>query len=346
MKKIIITGATGFIGRNMAEEFYSKGYEIVATGRSEQIGRKLEQIGISFVPADITEKEEISKVFCSADYVIHCAGKAGDWGSYKDFYEINVKGTKNIINACDAHGINQLIFMSSPSVYYNGQNRIDIRESDPLPEKQFYYGKTKLMAEKIILDHSKNGFKSVILRPRAVYGRYDTTLTPRILAMSEKKNLPLINNGMAKVDITCIENLLDAVEKCLKAPDEAWNQVYNITNGEPIPVNQWFSTILDLFNRPFRPKNIPEFLAKNIAMISEAACLLPFTGKEPKLTRFSVGYMAKTMTMSLEKASRKIGYVPKINNQEGFENYRNWVQKSNPQGQFRCGSKSRHRRGA
>ncbi|VEN73875.1 conserved hypothetical protein [Candidatus Desulfarcum epimagneticum] len=323
--KLIITGATGFIGRNLAERFHKSGAHVTATGRSSRIGAALRRIGADFRPADIRDRSQLKQVFEPADCVIHCAGKTGDWGRYSEFYGTNVTGTRNVIAACKARDIPKIIFLSTPSVYYTGKDRLNISEDEPLPARQFDYGKTKLMAERELLSGEKENLRAISLRPRAVYGPHDETIAPRIFRLSEKKRFPLINHGRALIDITCVQNLGDAVENCLLAPDEAWNEVYNISNGDPVTVLDWFSQMLEMVGRPFNPRNIPEPMAKTLAGMMEWISRLPFGDPRPAMTRFSVGYMARSMTMSIEKARRKIGYSPRISNQRGFEIYREWL---------------------
>jgi nucleoside-diphosphate-sugar epimerase len=170
----------------------------------------------------------------------------------------------------------------------------------------------------------QDGYKIIIYRPRALYGPYDNTFIPRILRLAEKERMPLINNGRALIDITYVENFVDAIRTSLSAPDDAWNEIYNISNGDPITVKDWFAQVLKIFDRPFRPKNVPESMAKIVAGAMEFVSYLPFIRKEPPMTRFSVGYLAKTMTMSIEKARRKLNYSPQVTNEEGFERYAAW----------------------
>jgi nucleoside-diphosphate-sugar epimerase len=322
--KIIITGATGFLGRNLSESFHKEGMQVVATGRSLSIGKQLRETGIEFIPADIRDQSQTNNAFSPADYVVHCAAKAGDWGRYREFYETNVIGTRNVISACKRNDIKRIIYISTPSAYFNGKDRYNILETEPLPKKQFNYGKTKLIAESELLALGKEGFKVIVLRPRAVYGEYDQNIVPRFLELSEKKNMPLINGGRALVDITYVGNVVSAVRNCFSAPDDAWNEVYNISNGAPITIRDFLSQVLEIFDRPFKPKDIPEPVAKTIAGIMELVSILPLGNKTPALTRFSIGYVAKSMTMSIEKAKQKLNYLPEISNQEGFERVRKW----------------------
>ena len=327
--KLIITGATGFIGRNFAEFFSTQGYDVLATGRSVEIGNEISEIGIPYRQIEITDRNQVLENFKKADCVIHCAGQAGDWGKYKEFYNVNVTGTKNVIDACIKYGIQKIIFISTPSIYYNGQNRFNVKESDPLPDRQFKYGKTKLLAEEKLLESQIRGIQSIIFRPRAVYGKYDRIIVPRILKMAEGKHLPLINNGEAKVDITYIGNLNHALHCALKSDSDAWNQVYNISNGCPISVKDWFKTLLEVFEREFNAKSVPLSKAMKSASLMQIMNVIAFGSLKPTLTKFSVGYMGSTLTMSVEKAKELLGYEPQYTNRAGFDEYKNFYKSLN-----------------
>ncbi|MBD3165732.1 SDR family NAD(P)-dependent oxidoreductase [bacterium] len=321
---IIVTGATGFIGRTIAERFHEEGINILALGRDMDKGENLRRRGLRFQRADIRSADQVMGAFEAADCVIHCAGKSADWGRPEEFEAVNVDGTHHIIDACRVHSIHKLIFVSTPSVYYSGRDRFRIREEDPLPAPRTWYARTKLKAERELLNASRDGLQFITFRPRAVYGPYDNTIVPRILALAEKKQFPLLNGGNALTDITYIDNFVDAVRSALPAPETAWNQVYNISNGDPIRIRDWFETVLHIFDIPFRPKFVPEIAAKAVATVMETSSRLPFGPKKPAMTRFSVGYMAKSMTMSIEKAQTQLSYVPRIGNREGFERYAAW----------------------
>jgi nucleoside-diphosphate-sugar epimerase len=260
-----------------------------------------------------------------ADCVVHCAGKSADWGKAQEFFDANVIGTCSVVRACEHHGIRRVVFISTPSLYFTGNDRLDIRESDPLPARQLtHYARTKLQAEKELLAFADRGYQVIILRPRAVFGPGDTTITPRILSLSKKRSFPLVNGGEALTDITYVSNLVAAVRSALHAKGGTWSPVYNISNGEPIRIRDWFAGVLDAFGRPFRPRHVPALAARSAAAVMELACRLPFAPKQPQFTRFSVGYMAVSMTMSIERAREHLGYTPEVGNQKGFEMLSAW----------------------
>lgn len=323
--KAIITGATGFIGRNLAEDFQANGIQVIATGRSMRTGKELGARGIEFRAADICDISQFSSACRPVDCLIHCAARAGDWGRYQDFYEANVMGTRNVIRMCRECGIPRLIFISSPSVYFDGSNRFGISEEAPLPVTQrTHYAKTKVINEGELMALTETGLDVIILRPRAVHGPHDATITPRILRMAGKGRIPLINGGQALVDVTYIGNLRDAIRLCMAAPYSSWNEVYNVTNGHPITVHDWFDGMLKAFHLPFAAKNIPMGVARVIASLSEVVSRLPFGPKKPLMTRFSVDYMGTSMTLSIEKARQNLGYSPTVSNAEGFKRTADW----------------------
>jgi nucleoside-diphosphate-sugar epimerase len=119
-----------------------------------------------------------------------------------------------------------------------------------------------------------------------------------------------------------IENLIDAVRCCLAADTAGWNTAYNISNGSPIAIKTWLGEMLGICDRPFNPKTVPLALARGVAAAAEFASRLPFGPKQPSMTRFSVGYMARSMTLSIEKARRQIGYEPRFDNRSSFDHYK------------------------
>ena len=145
--RVVITGATGFVGRNLAEGLHRDGLSVEATGRSFQVGRELDEQGITFRSADLRDAARLVEAIGPADVLVHCAAKTGDWGSERDFFDANVFGTRNVIRACRERGIRKIVFVSTPSVYFDGTDRYGIREDEPLPARMSTaYARTKRRA--------------------------------------------------------------------------------------------------------------------------------------------------------------------------------------------------------
>ena len=342
--KILITGATGFIGRNLAERLHEDGHRVRATGRSTAVGGELRAQGIEFVPADLRDTGQVAAMMAPVDCVVHCAARAGPWGERREFFEANVLATRNVLAECRRLEIPRIVFFSSPSVYFDGTDRLDIRESDPLPERQLSsYGETKRIAEVELLEQAGTALRAIVFRPRAVFGPHDNAIIPRVLRLAEKRRVPLIDGGRAftvlrvrdtgkgisrkvfgRIDVTAIDNLVDAVRRALAAPADAWNEVYNLSNGDPVMLRDWFAEILAALGRPFRPRDVPAPVAMVVAAILETVAGLRRGRPEPSLNRFTVGYMARSMTLSIVKARTKLGYHPSVTRHEALRRYAEW----------------------
>ncbi len=163
---VLITGGTGFLGSNVAARLNALGHSVLILGRDENKGRELASQGFEFRKVDITDAAGVLDESIGQDCVIHCAGLAADYGEYDLFHQINVVGTQNVVRACQQRRVKHLVNLSTPSLYFNAKNRLNIKESDPLPEKQLtHYAQTKLLAEEIIDQAVAEGLSAVSLRP-------------------------------------------------------------------------------------------------------------------------------------------------------------------------------------
>jgi nucleoside-diphosphate-sugar epimerase len=330
--RVVITGATGFLGRNLALGLHADGLEVIASGRSTAVGAQLEAAGIPFQAADLANEDQLRRAFANAECVIHCAARSGPWGAYQQHFEANVEGTRRVIAACHSHGIERLLFISTPGVYFSHRDRLDVRETDPLPSRQLsHYSATKLIAEAELTAAAARGDLEVLtLRPRALHGPFDSIFTPRILRMASSGSVPLIDGGHALVDVTYVENCVDAIRLALAATDDAWNAVYNISNGDPITVRQWYQGVVEASGMQLRAHNVPLPVARARAALAELSARLPWSRRPPLLTRASVDYLAWTMTMSIDAARTRLGYTPRVGNQEGFERTAAWFRSRSP----------------
>ena len=129
MKRILITGASGFIGSHIAEYFQDKGEDIVCLTRQQKTPEIFKELELKSVYGDVRDFDSLKQIFKGFDLIIHNAAMAKDWGSYQDFYDINVKGTENVINAAIQNGISNLIITGSISSY-GEENNLNIKDEN------------------------------------------------------------------------------------------------------------------------------------------------------------------------------------------------------------------------
>jgi len=303
MKKIIITGASGFLGGRVLKALKSRfpNTELVGTGRRAHRTEEFRAIGCEFVAGDLTSKLFCSKLLVGADLVIHCAALSSPWGKYENFYQSNVVATQNLLTLAQKEKAQKFIFIATPSIYFNYKERWNVKESDPLPNPIInHYASTKLEAEGMVLELNRPEFQTVALRPRAIIGAEDTVIMPRVLRAYHEGKLRIIGDGQNKVDLTAVVNVIEAINCCIDAPIDAMGQSYNITNGEPILLWDEINKMFEDLNLAPVTKKLPYWLANIVASASEKLAFLN-GGKEPALTTYGIGILALNFTMDIKK---------------------------------------------
>ena len=319
--KVLVTGATGFLGEYIVKELSEKGYKVIAFGRNEEKGRELSRryIHTSFIKGNFENIDDLKNIDENIDYIVHAGGLSTVWGKWKDFYNSNVKGTENIIRFCKESDIKKLVFISSPSIYAKPKDGFLIKEEEAPSENRLnFYIRSKILAESRIKEISNMTW--VIIRPRGLFGVGDTSIIPRLLRLNSKIGIPLFSEGSQMIDITCVENVALSIRLALEK-EEAIGNIYNITNDEPMQ----FKEILELFFDEMGIKgryirlnySVTEFIVNLIEKLYSFFKI----GGEPPLTLYTLYLLRYSQTLSVEKAKKDLGYKPEITIREGIRNY-------------------------
>jgi len=311
--RVIVTGATGGLGRNLVEFLLLKGWEVIAFGRNKEIG---DVLGVEFHAFDLSNRELTLQYFKKVDIVFHCAALSSPWGSYDSFYSANVMATQNVIDAMSLYDIKKLVHVSTSSIYFNFTNQYDVKE-DYLPKKFVNnYARTKYEAEQVVLNSE---VESVIIRPRGIFGEYDKVLVPRLEKIAKKGSLPLIKNREVIVDVTYVGNVVYALY--LAATKDVPNKsIFNITNDEPMNIKNIFMIVMNSINVNVEFKLIPYPVLIGVAGLLESISKLGLT-KEPLVTKYGVGVISNSQTLDISSAKEILGYIPIYTIKEGLKNY-------------------------
>lgn len=326
--KILITGATGFLGYRLAERLQAQGHTLTTTGRNPEMGLRLQHLGTRFVPGSINDDAHLRTLCRGQDAIVHTAGLSSPWGKYEDFYRINTQGTEQMVAAALAEDVPRFVHISTPSIYVQNKDCMNIRESDPLPERFINaYAQTKYAAEQRVLAGAEQGLETVMLRPRALIGRGDTVIMPRLLRAHEAGRLRRVGDGRNQVDLTPVDNVCHSIELALALPSEspALQEAFNISNGDP--VNLW-DTLKEAFKRLHlsleTERGIPFGVAYAMAAAMEASARRKKGYPEPPLTRYGVIMISRSQTLNIDKARQLLGYEPQVSVGEAMDHFIAW----------------------
>jgi nucleoside-diphosphate-sugar epimerase len=328
--KTLVTGATGFLGGALTHRLHGMGWDVTALGRNPAKLNELEDDGIRAVRADISKKDEVTASFSGRELVFHCAAFPSPWGNFEKFYQANVIGTRNVAQACLENNVKRLVYVSTPSIYFDYSSRTGVKENDPLPEPISHYARTKLLAEEEIDKGFANGLAVISIRPRALFGEGDTVIFPRLLARIKTGRLPILGEGENMVDLTYIQNVVDALLLCADSPVNTLGKKYNVSNGEPVNIWSLVNRICDELGFPHPRRKISRKAAHLVGGSFEFLYSLIPHSPEPPLTRMSVSMMANTTTLDISAARNELGYQPRVSVEEGVERFLKWWKEKNP----------------
>lgn len=325
-RNALVTGGTGFLGGCLARRLQAANWRVTVIGRNEAAGRALETLGIKFIRADLADANVVTAACRGQEIAFHSGARSSPWGRYPDFYHDNVVATQNIVAACEREKICRLVHVSTPSVYFDFADRLNITESQPLPSYPAnHYVRTKLLAEAAVDAGAARGLATIILRPRAIFGPGDTTLFPRLIRAHGSRGFPLIGDGDPLMDITCVENVVDALLLAAEAPASAFGKKFNVTNGEPWPRSKLLTTLFAEIGQPLKTRRVNYHVAKTAAALLEMVSNV-FAGAswEPPLTCYTVGVLAKSQTLDISAAREQLGYTPRVSVADGLHAFGVW----------------------
>jgi 2-alkyl-3-oxoalkanoate reductase len=321
LKRALVTGGGGFVGSHIVKQLCAADIDCTVIGRHTYT--TIEALGGRCVLCDIQDAKAVKSAIKNVDTVFHVAALAGIWGDWEDYYQINVRGTENVIAACRENGVQNLVYTSTPSVVFNGDDIVHGDESLPYGKKVLCnYAKSKIIAEKNILTSNSDTLKTCAIRPHLVWGPGDPHLIPRLLERGRKRELKKVGDCKNLVDISYVENVATAhinAAKNLETTGTAAGKAYFISQGEPVNLWDWVDELFTAFEVPALTKRVPFPAAYMIGAILEIVHRFFAPTKEPKMTRFLAEQLAKSHCFSIKNAEQDLGYEVKISTREGMK---------------------------
>jgi nucleoside-diphosphate-sugar epimerase len=314
---ILVTGGTGFLGQHLVRALLACGHQVRVLGRDFRPAQDLIEAGATPIATDLRDRAAVAIACAGVEAVYHVGAMSEPWGRRRDFLDINVGGTEAVVAGCRQHGVRRLIYVSSPSVVFDGRDQIDATEAAPYPRRfASVYSLSKKLGEDRVNAAAATGLETVTLRPKAMFGPQDRALLPRLLAAARRRRLMQIGDGRNLVDLTYVENVAAALVLALDA-QTVIGKTYTITNGEHVRLWDMIGTVLRRLELPSVLRRMPLPLALLAARAMEMRAAA--TGQEPLLTTYSAAILGRTQTYDISAARRDLGYEPTVSIADGIE---------------------------
>ncbi len=319
--RCLVTGGTGFTGSHLVRRLLERGHEVSVVDNSKGLfWDELEQSGARISLGSVTDKTMMDRSVAGNEVVFHVAAAfRGVDLPHKVYWEVNVEGTRNLLEASLRQGVKRFIYCSTEGVHGHIKNP-PADESAPIAPKD-YYQYTKWEGEKVVQEYVQKGLPSVILRPTAIYGPGDPERFLMIYRRVKTGIFPMFGTGRITYHPLYIDNLSDAFELAMEK-EGVLGQAYLIADEDFIAIEDLVKAVAGVMGREVKIPHFPFWPLFLASFLCEVVCK-PL-GITPPIFRRRADWYRQNRAFTIEKARRELGYNPKIGLSEGLTRTYQW----------------------
>lgn len=318
----LVTGGTGLLGSHIVEQLRRRGKRVRALIRRGADERFLCLQGVEVARGDITDRASLSAACADVDTVYHAAARVGDWGPWREFVQVTIEGTRNLIDAAAAAQVRRFLHISSISVYgYVDGDGVVLDETAPLGQNLYrwaYYTRSKVTAEELVWQaHRAGRIRATVIRPSWLYGPRDRATLGRLIESIRSGQCKLIGDGSNRLNVVHAANVAEGAIAAAES-ERAIGEAYNLSNDGVLTQKQYFDTIARALGLEPIARRVPYRLARRAAFILECLGHLFRRRRPPLITRYSVWLIGRHCFFETRKAHEQLGWTSTISYEEGI----------------------------
>lgn len=307
IRRVMVTGGSGFVGRNLIRALRARDVDVKALARSGSAQAAVAALGAEPVAADLRDVDAGHLAGC--DTVFHAAALVKEWGPKAEFHAVNVLGTERLLEAARQAGVRRLVHVSTESVLVDGRPLVKVDEFAPYPAHPLpRYLHTKQWAERRVCEANGQGLETVVIRPRLIWGDHDTSLLPQLVDAVRAGKFMWVDGGRALTSTCHVDNVVHGA--LLAAEKGRPGGVYFLTDGEPLPIRQFLSRLMASQGLAVPDKSLPFGLAYRLAAVCEGLWDTLRLPGQPPVTRMPVALFGQEITVDDSRARYELGYAP------------------------------------
>lgn len=328
MATVLVTGASGFIGSHLVSRCLDEKFRVRAlVRRGNPVIAELQSRGVDVIEGDIRDFEAVRKAVSGCNLVFHAAALTSDWGSMKDFVDINVGGTRNVCEAVLEWKTERLVHISSFETFNHSElDRID--EQTPFSARDHSYADTKIAGTQTVREYIAKGITASVVYPVWVYGPGDRTLFPNVAEIL-RNNLFFYWRCNARMSMIYIDNLVDLLMLAATLPQAAGEE-YLAFDGVDMTFEEFCGRLATGINANVPSAYLPYDLVYMLAGAMETVYGIMNITKRPMLTRQAVNLLASRALVDASKARTLLGWSPAVSQEEGFRRTLEWLNTLEP----------------
>lgn len=322
MKEVFVTGGSGFVGQNLIPMLIEKGYKVKALARSVQAIQKVEKLGAVAIKGDLQDAQALAKGIKDCSTVFHLAASVDFFASEKKLKELHVEATKLLLSIAKKSNVKKFVYLGAASVIMNGKpikNADESFESDNIIDG---YSRTKLQAEKLVLNANTENFQTVSLRPPMIWGKGDPNTLAGIIDAVKKGNMQFIDGGNHRF-VTC--HVLNVCHALILADQskQIGGQAYFLTDGETPVFKEFIKRYVGTQGITVPDKEVSLAMAKRVASVMEFIWKTFKLKGHPPLYKGLVNALGLEFITNDKKAMKEINYKPLVTISQGLNMMKN-----------------------